>query len=1096
MALTQLNQLAIAFKKLAGKAHTNSSFGIGNEAIPSLLQVGTGTIFGEPIPSTGLPSSLYGINGTVEKIEFQLTEISAAQYLASNPGGLSGATINASGDGAPAGTFLNGIHAYKLSLPSDYESNSSNPKRGTAPFTNGSVVPDSNGGLQIIPDSFAAGYAAVVYDGTSVIFPGDQDDYYLDYSTGILFIQDIVSGQPPVKVEAYLYIGKYLADSTLSYSGSFSGSFQGDGAGLTNVPASGVVGLNLTQIATSDVTASVQNSSNIFTVTSASQEVFNITDQGILSGSGANLFDIPASGITGLNLSRVATGSVTASVNVGATPFLVESGSSTLMSVTPVGKIAVSKSINVGTPSSSPWGVNLEGSYFNNFSSTSDVSDILRFIAGILSSSAPDASPNTKTWLSTNIDFNTGSFGSKTSYMTGVLAGLTNARLSQEWNQSNAINLALTGSYRRLQTYLIDKGWLGNNETGSNVLHDVGTHPFGISTYGVNIPTNIYNTFTTFTFNADSVNTGTTTFSSSIGPTAFGLGRLLTPTTVNPLSISISTTQSFSNTASIATPGVTSTFSTSSLTTYTLSTAGTSNGLSLGIINTGNSLIDNTFQDGRFLDTPAGYQGRKWDNSDTDRITGNTTSSIGYYRIHGIDVKLSTGSSQPISRNLNTSDTTGLYYMPSLGTLGVTNITTTPPSVTILGTSNIFSFSATSASISGAPYLLTTTYTIRYNTEVSKSFDPCYGASTTPIAVNNPTNEWSSRGTTNLTGTTVSVTFNGVQTSSSIAGVFPAGTNPLSSRTLNATPAIGDVSFLSSSFTFSLTSNSSNVIQNRITQRDTNYGLTFRTTGTNWVGDSSTLTSNTINLYTSSLFGQPSTSGSMAIYSYGQGYDPTSNTSLTESFDGEANRIQLNDNVTTFTGDTWSTSFGLYNLGTKDLQVKPKFLVRPGGVNGYWLTDPDPLETYKYYIRKFRRTDALTSFTFNPKSTLLQWSNTSDTGVAVVFIFESGKTGATIPPAFGGGTIPRCRIFDPRQNNGPVPIGGSNTITGNTPGLNPFSVSIDYYGAGGNSDLATSFPFVTQGGNGIIMDGSSAYDEFYVLVRYTNDANPLTSFSI
>jgi hypothetical protein len=468
MALTQLNQLAIAFKKLAGKAHTNSSFGIGNEAIPSLLQVGTGTIFGEPIPSTGLPSSLYGINGTVEKIEFQLTEISAAQYLASNPGGLSGATINASGDGAPAGTFLNGIHAYKLSLPSDYESNSSNPKRGTAPFTNGSVVSDSNGGLQIIPDSFAAGYAAVVYDGTSVIFPGDQDDYYLDYSTGILFIQDIVSGQPPVKVEAYLYIGKYLADSTLSYSGSFSGSFEGDGAGLTNVPASGVVGLNLTQIATSDVTASVQNSSNIFTVTSASQEVFNITDQGILSGSGANLFDIPASGITGLNLSRVATGSVTASVDVNTTSFTVESGSSTLMSVTPVGKIAVSKSINVGMPTNDPWQSGLQGSYFNNFTSGSDVADVLRFIAGLLSASAPDAAPNTRTWASTNIDFSIGDTTAKSSYMSGVLGGsttYTNARLSQEWNQSNAINLNLTGSYRRLQTYLISKGWMNSSET-------------------------------------------------------------------------------------------------------------------------------------------------------------------------------------------------------------------------------------------------------------------------------------------------------------------------------------------------------------------------------------------------------------------------------------------------------------------------------------------------------------------------------------------------------------------------------------------------------------------------------------------------------
>jgi hypothetical protein len=239
MALTQLNQLAISFKKLAGKAHTNASFGIGNEAVASFVQLGTTTIFGEPIPTTSIPSSLYNINGPVEKLRFQLTSIAASQYTATNPGGLTGATINATGDGAPsAGTFTNGIHAYKLSLPSAYESNSTNPKAGTTPFTNSSVISDSAGGLQLIPDSFGAGYGAVVFDNAGQIFPGDQDDYYLDYSTGILFVQDIVSGQPPIHVDAYLYIGKYQADPTLDYSGSFSGSFQGN-ATLNNLELTG-----------------------------------------------------------------------------------------------------------------------------------------------------------------------------------------------------------------------------------------------------------------------------------------------------------------------------------------------------------------------------------------------------------------------------------------------------------------------------------------------------------------------------------------------------------------------------------------------------------------------------------------------------------------------------------------------------------------------------------------------------------------------------------------------------------------------------------------------------------------------------------------
>ena len=44
---------------------------------------------------------------------------------------------------------------------------------------------------------------------------------------------------------------------------------------------------------------------------------------GSFSGSGANLFNIPASAIVGLNLSQIATGSVTASVNTVNDIFLL-----------------------------------------------------------------------------------------------------------------------------------------------------------------------------------------------------------------------------------------------------------------------------------------------------------------------------------------------------------------------------------------------------------------------------------------------------------------------------------------------------------------------------------------------------------------------------------------------------------------------------------------------------------------------------------------------------------------------------------------------------------------------------------------------------
>ena len=48
-----------------------------------------------------------------------------------------------------------------------------------------------------------------------------------------------------------------------SFTGSFSGSFKGDGTNLYNIPASGVTGLNLTQIADGSVTASVSNTNGL-----------------------------------------------------------------------------------------------------------------------------------------------------------------------------------------------------------------------------------------------------------------------------------------------------------------------------------------------------------------------------------------------------------------------------------------------------------------------------------------------------------------------------------------------------------------------------------------------------------------------------------------------------------------------------------------------------------------------------------------------------------------------------------------------------------------------------------------------------------------
>ena len=106
---------------------------------------------------------------------------------------------------------------------------------------------------------------------------------------------------------------------TSSYTtGSFTGSFKGDGAELYNIPASGVTGLNLTQIADGIVTASVSNSDGL-RVNSNTEITGSLTTTGQISGSfkgdGGLLYNIPASGVTGLNLTQIADGTVTASIS-------------------------------------------------------------------------------------------------------------------------------------------------------------------------------------------------------------------------------------------------------------------------------------------------------------------------------------------------------------------------------------------------------------------------------------------------------------------------------------------------------------------------------------------------------------------------------------------------------------------------------------------------------------------------------------------------------------------------------------------------------------------------------------------------------------
>lgn len=71
-------------------------------------------------------------------------------------------------------------------------------------------------------------------------------------------------------------------------------------------------------------------------------------------------------------------------------------------------------------------------------------------------------------------------------------------------------------------------------------------------------------------------------------------------------------------------------------------------------------------------------------------------------------------------------------------------------------------FSATSRSLSGAPYLLTTSYSYKFNSEVSKSFDPGFGYASNILVNSLTTDTWDNVGSTSLSNATTTVANTGV----------------------------------------------------------------------------------------------------------------------------------------------------------------------------------------------------------------------------------------------------------------------------------------------------------------------------------------------
>lgn len=741
---------------------------------------------------------------------------------------------------------------------------------------------------------------------------------------------------------------------------------------------------------------------------------------------------------------------------------------------------------NVGVPTTNPWKTNLGGTFFNRFDHNTDISEMLRYMVGVLSGSSigpdfADTSPNTKFWDSVSTAYSGQSTTSKSSLFNGVLGtSYENAKLSQHWTSSAFIDFSKTASYKEAQQYYIAKGFVQESDKGT-FGNDTGTNPFNGS-YASRIPSTILQAgqFASLTFTNTSVAGGSTSVTSGDSQ-FFGMGEL-TNGGATEYFVQIAASQSYSDNYSNQNPDTgNNNFTTSSVITYSTNAFGTSgNNLVLGKINPPSAELPAAFQDGKFGPTSGPITGRKY----TGGATSNTSiSSSGYYKMHDVVVGLKTGS-MSVFQTKNGSDSSVLYYTPnpyqsnfvSAGALD--DITNGAPTSVISDVLTRTAFSATSRSLSGAPYLLTTTYSYTYNAEVSKSFDPGYAYSTTPIQTSNPTDTWDNVGNTTLSNTSVTVNSSGIATSAATAGVFPAGTNPSSRRSTGVVPHIDDIAFLSSSFSFTLTS-TNNVVLSKSTQETTNYNLTFRTTGRNWKGSTQTSTSATQNFYDATLFGQPSASGSMAIYrTQAQGGDGGSLTGTTEQFSGETYRVKITDAALTGSYDGAekfvTESFTLNNLTETDLQVKPGYLVVPGSTYGYWIPTLGS-SAYKYYARAFKSNGTtFSSMTINVgKSNLLNWIDTSSDGIAIGIIYESGGVGNVSTPVL-------IDVADTTNSD--------TGVTSPTAGLNPFSSDINI--KSNNDSSASSGNTYTISFNALknkLLDGSNR--NYIIFIRYKNISN-------
>ena len=719
------------------------------------------------------------------------------------------------------------------------------------------------------------------------------------------------------------------------------------------------------------------------------------------------------------SINRIASGSVAINVESVDITTLTTSGlqiSGTLN----VSQSITASNVTVGTPTNKPWGEDLAGSIFDFYDENTPVSNIVRVMAGYLSSSLPAPTPNQRVYNTViSIPSSTG-VGTVSSYAPGYLP---------DGFQSSV----KTGVDDLV--YLYNKGFA---KTGSTLFPNL--------LYG---HSSIYIQNYTLAYSSSAANA--TVASSSLGAQAFGLGTL--------------NTQVFSSgsfTFNYSDNNTLDNITTTSASQHLYSRVGpgneTNSGLRVGTIVTSNpTVILNEFQDGYFTN---GFSRPLFNGGNNiDGRSQTSISSSGYYFFTA-----SIGISSSKEPGFTTKTTQRSIFWAPVNLLSVENNT-----VTVTPTSQ--PLTVTSRSLSGAPYLNSATY--GYEVRVDGLFDPMYTGgtdiATSTIIVGS--------GYINYTTQNANINSSGEINTD---GVF------FDNAGAGAARATGIVPFRTDMVRFSVTASSNfGNTSNTTLSSITNTTFTLRTSGKNKAGTTVTTQDTAVPIFTAGTFGQPALSGSMAYFGRAQGTDPGTNT--LEQFYGESNRRYVSSSgadLLTFIAPAWDTTFQLYNLPEKELQVKPGYLVRPGSTDGYWINDPNAGDVFKYYVRAVSSSVvAPGAVNFSLKSgatgiTLTDWESTSD-GIAIGVMFR-GSTAANL-----GSTAVFCNL----SKGGGISGGYAAGTT-----YNPFGSSLVVYNKGGGS--AGSYILAMDPNIGMILNGGGL-TEYYIVVRYKGSIpQPLTEISI